>query len=101
MVSKTLAEAQSAGDVLGLKSTAGVVVPRRDIDDLLLNEPNTFNLFLLALIDLKEDANRDSKMGFYQLAGEDYLATPLLLHADLAKVSMACLLCHGTRCSLR
>jgi hypothetical protein len=66
----TVAEAQRAGVVLGLPDVDGKHVPRRDVDDLLLNEPDTFNLFLLALIDLKKDSNRDEKMGYYQLAGK-------------------------------
>jgi hypothetical protein len=44
----TVAEAQRAGVVLGLPDVDGKPVPRRDVDDLLLNEPDTFNLFLLA-----------------------------------------------------
>lgn len=73
-------EAQSAGVVLGLSKVDGSPVPRRDIDDLMLNEPDTFNLFLLALIELKKDSSRDEKMGFYQLAGKrTELDTELLL----------------------
>lgn len=51
------------------------VVPRQDIDTLLLKEPDSFNLFLLALRELQNEKPGQSpqwreKMSFYQLAGQ-------------------------------
>jgi tyrosinase len=51
------------------------IVPRQDIDVLLLKEPDSFNLFVLALRELQaEKAGQppqwQDKMSFYQLAGE-------------------------------
>lgn len=60
-----LQKAQSNGVVLGLKAVAGVV-PRLDIDELLLQEPDAFNLFVLAFSKLKSDNNI---MGYFQIAG--------------------------------
>ena len=47
-------QAQKDGVVLGLKAVAGVA-QRMDIDKLLHDLPDTFNLFCLALIDLMND----------------------------------------------
>lgn len=44
----SIAQAQANGVVVGLKSVSEVK-PRREIDDLVVNEPDVFNLFLLAL----------------------------------------------------
>src|SRR5437667_1835005 len=63
-----LKEAQKAGVVVGLADVAEVV-PRLDIDELLLREPDTFNLFLLALQELQNDTNSSKIMGYYQVAG--------------------------------
>lgn len=43
------------------------VRPRLDIDVMILKQPDVFNLFLLALMDLKADT---SKLGYFALAGE-------------------------------
>ena len=66
----TLDEAQKQGIVLGLKEVTGKVRERLDIDELLLRHPKTFNLYLLALADLQNEAisNKD-KMGWFQIAG--------------------------------
>lgn len=40
---------------------------RVDIDVMISKQPDTFNLFLLALIDLKADP---SKLGYFALAGK-------------------------------
>lgn len=63
-----LRAANDAGVVLGLKSVADVA-NRLDIDDLLLNKPDAFNLFLLAFAELQEPQYTTDKMGFYQIAG--------------------------------
>ena len=62
-----LNQAQRDGVVIGLKDVAGVV-PRLDVDQLLLQEPDTFNLFLLALQNLQQEDTSDI-MGYYQIAG--------------------------------
>ena len=51
------------------------VVPRQDIDVLLLREPDCFNLFVLALRDLQQENGQNpplwqDKMSFFQLAGK-------------------------------
>ncbi len=63
-----LNQAQRDGVVIGLKDVAGVV-PRQDVDMLLLHEPDTFNLFLLALRNLQQDQDTSNIMGYYQIAG--------------------------------
>jgi hypothetical protein len=63
-----LNQAQTNGVVIGLKDLAGVV-PRLDVDQLLLQEPDTFNLFLIALGDLQHDPNINDIMSYYQVAG--------------------------------
>jgi tyrosinase len=57
-----LNKAQQDGVVLGLKNVAGVV-QRMDIDKLLHDLPDTFNLFCLALIDLMNDTDSSKIMG--------------------------------------
>ena len=62
-----LKNAHKDGVVLGLREVAGVV-PRRDIDELLFNEPDTFNLFVLAF-DALQNAPPTDIMSFFQIAG--------------------------------
>ena len=65
-----LDEAQEHGVVVGLKNATGQAVERLDIDKLLLDHPDTFNLFLLALEYLQnEDKSNNDKMGWFQIAG--------------------------------
>ncbi|KAL1639607.1 hypothetical protein SLS58_007807 [Diplodia intermedia] len=65
----SLAYAQAYGVVVGLKS-ASDVQPRREIDDLVVNEPDMFNLFLLALEALQKDyGGWQDKMSYFQIAG--------------------------------
>ena len=56
------------GVVVGLRGVAGVV-PRMEIDQLLLEKPDTFNLFLLALKSLQDDPDHTDLMGYFQVAG--------------------------------
>ena len=63
-----LTQAQTDGVIVGLKNVADVVT-RQDVDQLLLQEPDTFNLFLLALRDLQQDPNVTDIMSYYQIAG--------------------------------
>lgn len=51
--------------VVGLKDVAGIK-PRLDIDVLMRDDPDVFNLFTLAFVELKAD---DSPMGFFEIAG--------------------------------
>ena len=64
-----LRQATRDGVVVGLREVAGIE-PRRDIDWLLLNQPDTFNLFLLALKELQDDPDSEKLMGYYQIAGK-------------------------------
>lgn len=75
-----LNKAHSQGVVVGLRDAASVV-PRVDIDELLLKHPATFNLFVIALKELKgeEDVSwpvpdefkvkKEDKLSFFQIAG--------------------------------
>lgn len=76
----TLDEAYQKGLVVGLRDSG--VVPRLDIDELLLKHPETFNLLLIALKELKgEDVPwqipsdfkiaETNKLSFFQIAGKD------------------------------
>ncbi|KAI9692221.1 MAG: hypothetical protein M1822_006451 [Bathelium mastoideum] len=64
-----LQKAHDEGYVVGLHEATGVV-ERKDIDILLLEQPLTFNLFLLALYDLQNDPKLiESPMGYFEIAG--------------------------------
>ena len=65
---EALLEANERGDVYGLDAVSGVR-PRLDIDQLLHEKPDTFNLFLLALKELQEDPDHNKLMGYFQVAG--------------------------------
>ncbi|ETS85736.1 hypothetical protein PFICI_03761 [Pestalotiopsis fici W106-1] len=65
--------AQKAGIVIGL-SKAGGFLPRIDIDQMIVNQPDTFNLFCLAMVELKSAPPSDW-MGYYQIAGIHGLPT--------------------------
>lgn len=75
----SLAFGQAHGVVVGLKSVSDVK-PRREIDDLVVNEPDVFNLFLLALEYLQKDTGQwQDKMSYFQVAGSPhFLRTHLL-----------------------
>lgn len=66
----TLDDAQEKGIVIGLSGETDKPVSRLDVDELLLEHPKTFNLFLLALVDLQDaEKSRNDKMGYFQVAG--------------------------------
>lgn len=70
----SLDEAQRRGIVIGLAGETDKPVARLDIDELLLQYPKTFNLFLLALAYLQDetksnDDNELKKMNYFQVAG--------------------------------
>lgn len=71
--------AHGDGLVVGLEGVSGVL-PRTEIDVLLLKHPNIFNLLLIALMELKGEevpweidknfkVTKADKMSYYQLAG--------------------------------
>ena len=62
-----LKRAHEAGVVVGLRAVAGIAF-RLDIDVLLTQQPDTFNLFLIALEELQNDDAKNI-MGFFQIAG--------------------------------
>ena len=71
-------QAQKDGVVIGLKSIGGVV-ERLDIDVMLKNQPDTFNLFILALEKLQAINDPETKqpiaqdkMGYFQVAGNSH-----------------------------
>ncbi|KAI9656603.1 MAG: hypothetical protein M1821_004810 [Bathelium mastoideum] len=66
---KKLQDAHDEGFVVGLHEVTGVA-ERKDIDVLLLEQPLTFNLFLLALYELQNDPDLiKSPMGYFEIAG--------------------------------
>ena len=66
----SLDEAQKKGITLGLKDATGQLRERLDVDELQLRYPKTFNLFLLALAELQDEAkSNNDKMGWFQIAG--------------------------------
>ena len=77
-----LNKAQQDGVVLGLKAVAGVA-PRMDIDKLLHDLPDTFNLFCLAMIDLMNDTDSTKIMGCKSATG---LMPTLLPHFLLCRL---------------
>lgn len=81
-----LNEAHDKGVVLGLRDVAGVG-ERLDIDVMLTTQPDTFNLFLIAMMELQGQNPLGStpdpsfkskdKMSYFQLAG--MLFAPLII----------------------
>ena len=65
---QALQKAQEKGIVVGLKDVANIV-PRLDIDVLLVQKPQTFNLFILAFDKLQRESTSTEKMGYFQIAG--------------------------------
>jgi hypothetical protein len=66
----SLHDSQREGFVVGLEATSGVQ-HRRELDDLVKNDPDVFNLYILALAKLME-ADVDDKMGYFRIAGKSY-----------------------------
>lgn len=76
----SLEEAHKDGLVVGLKDVNGVK-ERLDIDILLLKHPDTFNLLVMALKEIKGEevpwkidpdfmVRKEDKMSYYQMAGK-------------------------------
>lgn len=62
-----LLRAHKQGELLGLSEVAGLK-PRLDIDVLLFDKPDAFNLFILALSELQDFKNSADKNGYFMLA---------------------------------
>ena len=61
------------GVVIGLTAVAGTV-PRQDVDKLLHDDPEVFNLFLLALSELQAADMTKERMGYFQIPGQSFAA---------------------------
>lgn len=70
---QALQKAHEKGIVVGLRDVANIV-PRLDIDVLLVQKPQTFNLFILAFDKLQRESSSTDKMGYFQIAG---ISTPV------------------------
>ena len=66
---EALLKANKEAIVLGLGDATGEITPRRDIDWMIVNQPDTFNLFALAF-EAIQNAPKEDLMGFFQIAGE-------------------------------
>lgn len=86
--SQDLQDAQNHGVVIGLKAVAGIQ-PRLDIDQLIMQQPDAFNLLVLALSELMDSSQTENVMGFYQLAGIHGLPTELWNGVDIASKDRA------------
>ncbi|KAF2205503.1 Di-copper centre-containing protein [Delitschia confertaspora ATCC 74209] len=69
MTKLSIDQAQEQGVVIGLKDVTGNVSPRKDIDWQIVNQPEAFNIFLIALWELQQEGETDNKMSYYQVAG--------------------------------
>lgn len=85
---QALKEATDAGIVKGLRDISGVK-PRLDIDVMIRDQPDTFNLFILALDKMQKPDFQPSRLRYAEISGN---ITPLS-NQDLcltrAKESMA------------
>lgn len=81
----SLDEAHQKGLVVGLKDVNGVK-ERLDIDVLMLKYPDTFNLLILALLELKGETvpwkidpdfvvKKTDKMSYHQIAGTGFISS--------------------------
>ena len=69
---QALKDAHKKGIVVGLKAISETQL-RQDIDLFLYNDPDAFNLFLLALAKLQDPEMANEKMGFFHIAGMQVL----------------------------
>lgn len=67
---EAILQAQKEGVVLGLKGISDAPVSRMEIDDLLFNKPDTFNLFVIAVSELQDEKLATEKTAWQQIAGE-------------------------------
>ena len=64
-----LRRAQKDGTVIGLQAVSGTL-PRQEIDQFLLDDPDAFNLFLLALRELQDESEATKLMNYFRIAGK-------------------------------
>jgi hypothetical protein len=66
-----LKAAQEGFYVIGLQDVTGITGLRRDIDDLALNEPEAFNVFIIAFTKLQDPSSQrtNNPMSYFQIAG--------------------------------
>lgn len=75
-----LDDAHRDGVVVGLASECEAPIARQDIDAMLLNQPDTFNLMVIAFLEIMDvkvpwdidegyKVTKDDKFSFYQMAG--------------------------------
>lgn len=92
-----LNEAYQKGLVVGLRDVAGIA-SRLDIDELLLKHPETFNLLIIALKELKGESvpweipnefkvAKENKFSFFQIAGMKWLDDTISI-VDLTSVGI-------------
>jgi tyrosinase len=63
-----LKQAGNAGIVKGLREVSGIL-PRVDIDIMIRDQPDVFNLFLLALEYIQRPDYKPSHMRYAEIAG--------------------------------
>ena len=66
-----LKAAQEGFYVIGLQEVTGETGVRRDIDDMAMNEKESFNIFIIALTNLQviSAENVQNPMSYFQIAG--------------------------------
>ena len=65
-----LEQAQKEGRVVGLKDVTKKVLNRADIDLMVKNQPDTFNLYLLALEFMQDEKmSQGDKMNWFDISG--------------------------------
>ena len=66
-----LKAAQEGFCVIGLQEVTGETGIRKDIDDLVMNEKEAFNVFIIALTNLQSPSaqNVQNPMSYFQIAG--------------------------------
>jgi len=65
-----LEQAQKEGRVIGLKDVTKRALNRTDIDLMVKNQPDTFNLYLLALEDMQDEKlSQGDKMNWFEISG--------------------------------
>jgi hypothetical protein len=68
----TAQEKARSGVVVGMGALTADIKPRIDIDVLLVRQPDTFNLMLLAISSMQKDPKQ---LGFYALSGVSHQIT--------------------------
>ena len=76
-----LRAAHEKGIVLGLSAVSDII-ERQDIDKLLYNDKDVFNIFLLALAELQREDKVNEKMGYFQIAGMCHRTSNVASYTD-------------------